>query len=724
MFPNHYISLFRQYWANERVNYSIRVFLALVGVTVPCWHFQAHNAITPLVLGIIASALAETDDSFTGRLKAQIITLVCFAIATFSIEILFPYPWLFATGLALSTFGFIMLGSVGLRYASIAFASLLIAVYTMLGAAESTILWWQPALLLAGATWYGLLSLIWNLLWPHRPLQQGMAGVFAATANYLEVKSELFLPVRGMVPQPLRLETARLNAKVVTSLNQAKLTLLVRARRGRLDRTNQRLLKTYFLAQDIHERISSSHYRYQDLAEYFLHSDVLFRFRHLILMQAAACRSAATAFTLSKDYQHSEASTQALNELRESLDYLAQTAPLECRNLLTQLEFLFRNLATVERQLANIGNPDAIESDEDNTLADEGAHTLKDKWHRIWSQMTPKSLRFRHAVRLSVVLVAGYAILQGLQLERGYWILLTILFVCQPSYSATRSKLVERVIGTVAGLLVGIPLLYFFSDPLSQIVLMVITGVMFFAFRTTQYAIATAFITLLVLLCFNQLGEGYAVILPRLSDTLIGCLLSVIAVRFILPDWQAHRLRGIMSDALETNQQYLAQIIGQYRIGKRDNLAYRIARRNAHNADTELTTAISNMLAEPGRYRSATDESFRFLCLNNAMLSYISALGAHRMQLGDEALHHLVSQAHREIYKNLNCLIESLADNPCSEALDQNTELEKHLESWRDEDNPSLRLVLQQLYLINRMMPELHSLTGKLTSRGLQHSSQ
>ncbi len=324
------------------------------------------------MLGIIASALAETDDSFTGRLKAQLITLVCFAIATFSIEILFPYPWLFATGLALSTFGFIMLGGVGLRYASIAFASLLIAVYTMLGAAESTILWWQPALLLAGATWYGFLSLVWNLLWPHRPLQQGMAAVFAATANYLEVKSELFLPIRGMVPQPLRLETARLNAKVVTSLNQAKLTLLVRARRGRLDRTNQRLLKTYFLAQDIHERISSSHYRYQDLAEHFLHSDVLFRFRHLLQMQASACRSAATAFTLSKDYQHSDASMLALNELRESLDFLAKTAPADCRNLLAQLEFLFRNLATVERQLANVGNPDAIENDEDNTLADEG----------------------------------------------------------------------------------------------------------------------------------------------------------------------------------------------------------------------------------------------------------------------------------------------------------------------------------------------------------------
>ncbi|XNM73548.1 FUSC family protein [Escherichia coli] len=38
-----------------------------------------------------------------------------------------------------------------------------------------------------------------------------------------------------------------------------------------------------------------------------------------------------------------------------------------------------------------------------------------------------------------------------------------------------------------------------------QLVLLVITGALFFAFRNVQYAHATMFITLLVLLCFNLL---------------------------------------------------------------------------------------------------------------------------------------------------------------------------------------------------------------------------
>ncbi|MDI8083807.1 YccS/YhfK family membrane protein, partial [Salmonella enterica subsp. enterica serovar Kentucky] len=39
----------------------------------------------------------------------------------------------FALGLTLSTSGFILLGGLGQRYATIAFGALLIAIYTMLG---------------------------------------------------------------------------------------------------------------------------------------------------------------------------------------------------------------------------------------------------------------------------------------------------------------------------------------------------------------------------------------------------------------------------------------------------------------------------------------------------------------------------------------------------------------------------------------------------------------
>ena len=443
-----FLSQLRLYWANKTINYSLLILVTLLGVVIPAWYYELNSLIIPLILGVIAAALAESDDKFTGRLKSVTLTLICFAVATFSIELLFNSPILFAIGLFTSTFGFIMLGAVGPRYASIAFGSLLIAIYTMLGAHESTNLWLQPVLLLTGAAWYFLISMIWSAFWPMQPVQQSLANVFLQLANYLDTKSQLFYPVTNLVPQPHRIEEARLNAATVTALNQCKATLLSRSKRGHVDGASDRFLNTYFLAQDIHERISSSHYRYQELAEHFGRYDILFRFKYLLETQAKACREIANSIRLGKEYQHTGDSILALDELMSSLSYLQNQENPQWRSLLNQLNYLFNNLSTVEKQLSNVNNPDANRLEE-GVLDDTEAHTLKAMWHRIRSNFDKRSMLFRHAIRMSVALTLGYGIIQFFDIERGYWILLTTLFVCQPNYSATRQKLVSRIIGTL-----------------------------------------------------------------------------------------------------------------------------------------------------------------------------------------------------------------------------------------------------------------------------------
>ncbi|MDR8258567.1 TIGR01666 family membrane protein, partial [Acinetobacter baumannii] len=80
------------------------------------------------------------------------------------------------------------------------------------------------------------------------------------------------------------------------------------------------------------------------------------------------------------------------------------------------------------------------------------------------------------------------------------------------------------------GVAIGLPVLLLVPSVEGQLLLIVLTGVLFFAFRNVQYAHATMFITLLVLLCFNLLGEGFEVALPRIIDTLIGCAIAWAAV--------------------------------------------------------------------------------------------------------------------------------------------------------------------------------------------------
>ena len=132
-----------KYLKDKRVNNALLNAIALSGAVIWCWFFHAYSISVPILLGIIAAALSDNNDGFLQRLKSQTLTLLCFTFASVSVELLFHIKWAFVLCLLVSTFGLTMLGALGDRYANIAFGSLMIAIYTMLGANESQNFWSQ-----------------------------------------------------------------------------------------------------------------------------------------------------------------------------------------------------------------------------------------------------------------------------------------------------------------------------------------------------------------------------------------------------------------------------------------------------------------------------------------------------------------------------------------------------------------------------------------------------
>lgn len=709
----------RRLWALEKFGYSLRVLIAMAGSMGLAWYLGQPSLIIPLFLGIIASALAETDDSWLGRLSALLVTLLCFSIAAVAVELLFPYPWLFVAGLALSTFALVMLGALGERYGAIAQATLILSIYSMIAAdqrnGELQQFWRDPLLLVAGAAWYGLLSVCWNALFAHQPVQQSLARLYRELGLYFRYKAALFEPVRQLDVEQRRLELAQQNGRVVSALNAAKETLLHRLGSGRPSSKINHYLKLYFLAQDLHERVSSSHYPYQALAEAFFHSDVLFRCQRLLRLQASACTELGEAIQLRQTFRYSDANAQALEDLQASLEHLREQNNPAWRGLLRSLRALSSNLSTLQRQLASASDPAALEGTQDSSLLDRQPQTLREAFNRIRLQLTPTSLLFRHALRMAIALVAGYAALHAIHPEQGYWVLLTTVFVCQPNYGATRIKLVQRISGTVLGLVVGWALFDLFPSQPVQALFAVVAGVVFFATRSTRYTLATAAITLMVLFCFNQVGDGYGLIWPRLFDTLLGSLIAAAAVFLILPDWQGRRLNQVVANTLSCNSDYLRQIMRQYDSGKHDDLAYRLARRNAHNADAALSTTLSNMLLEPGHFRKDAETGFRFLILSHTLLNYLSGLGAHRESLPDDASDALLERAAEQLAASLDDLATALAQNkPVAIYSEEEEALAQQLEQIPEEMDDAHRLVQTQLGLICRQLAPLRSMAAHL----------
>ncbi|AKA36936.1 YccS family putative transporter [Yersinia ruckeri] len=708
-----FVSDLRRYAYNSSFLYYVRIFIALTGATIVPWWIEQPKLTIPLTLGVVAAALTDLDDRLAGRLRNLLITLVCFFVASASIELLFPYPWFFAIGLTFSTCGFILLGALGQRYATIAFGALLIAIYTMLGTTMYSIWYEQPLLLILGAIWYNLLTLSGHLIFPIRPLQDNMARCYQQLARYLEAKANLFDPdIEDDVNQPL-IDVAMANSELVATLNQAKASLVTRLKGDRGQRGTRRTLHYYFVAQDIHERASSSHVQYQSLREKFRFSDVLFRFQRLLSMQARACQQLSQSILLHQKYQHDQRFERAFTHLDATLSRMAENH--ENSQQAKALSYLLRNLRAIDAQLAGIESEQVLADgpQPDNMLADDRITGWSDIWLRINRHLTPQSALFRHAVRMSIVLCIGYAFIQLTGMQHGYWILLTSLFVCQPNYNATRRRLALRIIGTLAGILIGLPILYFVPSIEGQLILIVITGVLFFAFRNVQYAHATMFITLLVLLCFNLLGEGFEVAAPRVIDTLLGCAIAWIAVTFIWPDWKFRHLPAVIHKTFNANCRYLDAILMQYHQGKDNGLTYRIARRDAHNSDAELASVISNMSAEPKNNRETQDAAFRLLCLNHTMLSYISALGAHREMLANPVILELLNDA--------ICYVEAaLSEEPVDNSRMERafSALATRIEQTTPDPENKEPLVLQQVGLLLGLLPELSALNKQIGQQG------
>lgn len=420
-------------------------------------------------------------------------------------------------------------------------------------------------------------------------------------------------------------------------------------------------------------------------------------------MQAQACQKLSRAILLREPYQHDAHFERAFMHLDAALDRVRASGASD--EQINALGFLLNNLRAIDAQLATIESVQTTAPAGSNTetlLADDRLGGLNDIWLRLRRNMSPESALFRHAVRMSLVLCAGYAFIQFTGLQHGYWILLTSLFVCQPNYNATRHRLALRIIGTLVGVAIGLPVLLLVPSIEGQLVLIVLTGVLFFAFRNVQYAHATMFITLLVLLCFNLLGEGFEVALPRIIDTLIGCAIAWAAVSFIWPDWKFRNLPRVPDRAMNANCRYLDAILEQYHQGRDNRLAYRVARRDAYNRDAELASVVSNLSTEPRADGAQRETAFRLLCLNHTFTSYISALGAHREKLStpdilallddavcyvDDALHHTPADEHR-VQKSLTSLQSRI----------------QHLEPRADSKEP---LVLQQIGLLLALLPEI-----------------
>ncbi|WP_373886236.1 YccS family putative transporter [Acinetobacter sp. YH12079] len=709
---NTRLSWFQQFQSSAIIMYCLQICIVLSGTTLGLYFLGFHSFIVPVTLGAIATALTDFDDRLSIRLRNLLYVCVLFFSVSSILDFLYPYKLLFILYLSLSSAGFILLGALGQRYATISFGTILLSIYTMFGLGEYDTWYFQPSCFVLGALWYGFTSILFYLIKPTLPVQDNLSRCFLQIAEVLNAKARLFDPDNVDNVEHLLYELSLKNSDVIPSLNTTKASLLTRLKASRANKNTIYWLNLYFLAQDIHEQASANYLHYEQIHQNFSRTDLIFRFQKNIRLQAQACQQLAYCILHRQPYQPDPITAQALAHLHASLQEWMANNPqnIEVKNL----QLILSNLDSVQERFSHVQDLDhsqqqAYQQHIDNlNLLDDDIHGLHDLWLKLKQHLSPESALFRHAVRIAFVFAMGYAISLLPFAKNGYWILLTSLFVCQMRYFATKSRLKMRTLGTILGVLLGIPILYFVPSVEGQLLLTIIFGVCFFYLSAKKYAMATLMATLMVLLIFNLKGAGYAVILPRIVDTLLGCFIAWFAVNVIWPDWDFRNISKTIQKSSAATLHYFDAVVEQYLHGKTNSIDYRRARRSAHNAQTELSSMISSLSTEPEPDQTLIQHAFRYLVYSHSQLSYISALGSHREQVQDQQVLELLQWCQSTLD---DVLIQQKPLNP--EKIQQKL-FEIQTLSTEEMRSNHLQLVLKQISLLLETLAELIQLRTQL----------
>lgn len=184
---------------------------------------------------------------------------------------------------------------------------------------------------------------------------------------------------------------------------------------------------------------------------------------------------------------------------------------------------------------------------------------------RLYANLSLESTVCRHAMRLALCVGVGEIIGLAFNLQRTYWLPMTIAIVLKPDFTATFSRGILRIAGTFAGLLLATGLFHFLHTGISSdIALLAIFTFLLRWVGPANYGIFVVAISAFVVLLIALTGvDPQPVIAARALNTAIGGALAL-AAYWLWPTWEHTHAGPILADLIEAYRNYFRAVADAY----------------------------------------------------------------------------------------------------------------------------------------------------------------
>jgi uncharacterized membrane protein YccC len=284
----------------------------------------------------------------------------------------------------------------------------------------------------------------------------------------------------------------------------------------------------------------------------------------------------------------------AANQLRGSPDAMAQDARWQLDALAGQI----RSAAELAFHATPVGSAvfAARESASPWTLRLAGAMA------NLRANLSLNSAAFRHALRMGACVAIGEAISRYTGTRRGYWLPMTVAIVLRPDFTATFTRGVLRLAGTLAGLLVATGLVYFLMPGAGpEIFLIVFFTFLLRCFGSANYGIFVTALTALIVFLVSLTGLAPGpIMIARGLNTLAGGAIAL-AAYWLWPTWERTLTPDLLADMLDAYRHYLQAVRDAY-LNPGGDFAARLdrTRLDARLARSNAEASLVRLRAEPG----------------------------------------------------------------------------------------------------------------------------
>jgi len=628
----------RTFLYSHYVSRGVRTATGVIGLTLLALLAMDLQGAMVVSIGALCTSQMDLPSPLRHKFNELLACVLLTTLVTFIVAVATPYAVLPAVIVVVSFLAGLM-AVYGNKTLSLQFAALFVMTLTFTEEFALREALEHTAQFFLGAA--GYMAFAMAVAWSQRRRikEQVLAECLYELAVYVERKA-------GFYDTALDFD-AQFNALVrqqisVADKQQVARDFVFRDNRGASD---GRLVQIHMRMLDLYEYLLSTNTDYPLLRQWLADADIMRLLRDIIermrldleVLAYAVGRDQPSPTPMSYDKEMA-----AIDAAVDELEHGHHAIPLEA------IAALEESVATVRgaiRLMAQLHAATATQVELSSVLLrpDMTPFLTRQKYELslVLEAFNWRSPVLRFALRTAMAVAAGLWIANHLPYaSHGYWVLLTIVVILKPTFSMTRQRNVDRVLGTLIGCVIAAVLLRYVHSTWLLLGALYLSTAASAAFVTVRYRYTAAAAAVQVLIQINLLLPGSkGAIGERLVDTLIGAAIAT-AFSYVLPAWEYRNLPKLVDDVLRTNRRFIESARDLLLGSLKDDFAYRVQRKQFMDTLTGLIAAFARMLDEPKSRHRAVDNLNRFIVQNYLVAAHVAAvriLVRQRAQELDEA---------------------------------------------------------------------------------------